>query len=237
MVLDTVVYHPTLLKLIKYLDATAGREKSLRLIQYLVRFLSFQVKQAGYPLALFQLLKNLQNQAAFIRKALRFLKPLNHLQDAAKAFDNKLSDSILRHSIVLKNIAYIGYLSLDSLAWFKILGLVSTKTFSKAPKYANWFWFAGLLAGLVNDLRKITITNSQISSISNVEGNEKSQDKMKAVQVENYKATRKLVWDSLDFFVVLNNLGFLRNSEGAIGLAGTITSVLGVQDVWGATKI
>lgn len=235
MVLDTVVYHPTLLKLIKYLDATAGREKSLRLIQYLVRFLAFHAKQSGYPLALFQLLKNLQNQAAFIRKALRFLKPLNHLQDAAKAFDNKLSDCILRQSTVIRNAAYFGYLTLDSLAWFKILGLVSTKTFSKAPKYANWFWFAGLLAGLANDLRKISITNSQISSIT--EEGEKSEEKVKIAQLENYKATRKLIWDSLDFFVVLNNLGFLSNSEGAIGLAGTITSALGVQDVWAATKI
>lgn len=232
MVADTVVYHPTLKKLIKYLDSTAGREKSLRLVQYLVRFLAFHVAQQGLP-DLAKLFKSLQGQATFIRKALRFLKPLNHLHDAAKAYDNKLSDQIIRATVVLKNLAYVGYLSLDSVAWFKLLGLVGPKTLPKAPKWANWFWFIGLVAGLVNDFRKISITTSKLQSLDS----EKDDEKSKTLEVEKYKAEKRLVWDACDFFIVLNNLGFLHYNEGAIGLAGTITSVFGVQDIWAATKV
>lgn len=234
MVADTVVYHPSLRKLIKYLDSTAGREKSLRLVQYLVRFLSFYAAQRGLG-ELAKLFKGLQGQAAFVRKALRFLKPLNHLQDAAKAYDNKLTDHVIRSTVVLKNLAYIGYLSLDSVAWFKMLGLVSGKTLPKAPKWANWFWFVGLVAGLANDLRRISIATSKLQAIDAIE--EKDADKSKPLSLEKAKAQKRLVWDACDFFIVLNNLGFLHYSEGAVGLAGTITSIFGVQDIWGSTKI
>lgn len=231
MVVDTLVYHPTLKKLIKYLDTTAGREKSFRLVQYLVRFLSYYAAQKG-ALDLAKLFKALQNQSTFIRKGLRFLKPLNHIQDAAKAFDNKLSDPIIRATVVLKNLAYVGYLSLDSVAWLKLLGLVSNKSFAKAPKYSNWFWFIGLVSGLTNDLRKISITTSKLQSLD-----EKDAEKSKAIELEKFKATKRLVWDSFDFFIVLNNLKFLNYDEGSIGLAGTITSLFGVQDIWSNTKI
>jgi len=231
MVADTLVYHPTLKKLIKYLDSTAGREKSFRLIQYLVRFLAFNAAQKGlFDLA--KLFKSIQSQAAFIRKGLRFLKPLNHVHDAAKAFDNKLSDPVIRATVVLKNLAYVGYLSLDSIAWFKLASLVSNKSFAKAPKIANWFWFVGLIAGLINDLRKISITSNKLQSLD-----EKDAEKSKSIELEKFKATKRLLWDSCDFFIVLNNLKFLNYDEGAVGLAGTITSLFGVQDVWSNTKI
>jgi hypothetical protein len=229
MVADTLVYHPTLRKLTKYLDSTAGREKSLRLVQYLVRFLSYYALQKGLP-ELSRLFKSLQGQAAFIRKALRFLKPLNHIQDAAKAYDNKLSDSIIRTTVVAKNLAYVGYLSLDSIAWLKLLGLVSPKTLTKAPKWANWFWFIGLVSGLINDLRKLSITSSKLQSVE-------EKDDAKPLVAERQKTQKRLLWDLSDFFIVLNNLGFLHYNEGAIGLAGTLTSVFGVQDVWAATKV
>ncbi|KAH3670833.1 hypothetical protein WICMUC_004802 [Wickerhamomyces mucosus] len=235
MVLDTIAYHPSLTKLIKYLDSTAGREKTLRLIQYLVRFLAFYAKTNGFSIQLIQLFKSIQANATFVRKALRFLKPLNHFQDAVKAYNDKLSDRILSVSTVIRNAAYFGYLSLDSFAWFKILGLISTKNFPKATKYANWFWFIGLAAGLTNDFRKISITRSQISSVN--ESEKDDDEKLKGLQLENYKASRKLIWDLLDTFIVLNNLGFLSNDDGQIGLAGTLTSIFGVQDLWNATKI
>lgn len=235
MVADSIIYHPSLRKLIKYLDSTAGREKTLRLVQYLVRFLAFYGAQNGFSIELVKLFKSIQSQATFIRKTLRFLKPLNHLTDAAKAYDNKLSDAVIRATVISKNLAYVGYLSLDSVAWLKLLGLVSPKTFTKAPKYANWFWFVGLISGLANDLRKISISSSKINNATIDEKEDSTQ--IKSLQTEKSKATKRLVWDSLDFFIVLNNLGFLNFSEGSIGLAGTLTSLFGVQDIWGNTKI
>jgi len=50
-----------------------------------------------------------------------------------------------------------------------------------------------------------------------------------------YSAKRKLIWDLLDMFIALNLLGYLHFTEGDIGLAGTITSILGLTDLWRAT--
>ena len=41
MVVDTLIYHPTLSKLIKFWDSTPKREKTFRLLSYLSRFLGY----------------------------------------------------------------------------------------------------------------------------------------------------------------------------------------------------
>lgn len=248
MVCDTLVYHPTITRLIKFLDTTAGREKALRLLQYLCRFLAVQQSSA--------LAKGLQVQFTMVRKILRFLKPLNHLQAASKFYDNKLNgDDILRVGNVIKNLAYAGYLTFDQINLLRILKLVPVTQFTgmKVPKLANWFWFVGLISGLVMDVRNIHTSQTKILTIaskassvspdgSDVEKPSDAQfaEETKAAYVtackQRYAAIRRLVWDSFDTFIVLNNLGYLSSSEDSIGLAGVVTSLLGLEDLWKGTK-
>ncbi|SCU82668.1 LAMI_0C00386g1_1 [Lachancea mirantina] len=229
MVLDTVVYHPSVSRVIKLLDSTAGREKVLRLLQYLCRFLGFQ-----YSILL---AKHLQAQFTTIRKVLRFLKPLNHLQAASRFYDNKISgDNIARWCNVFKNVAYAGYLTLDQVNLLRILKLVPvTKTTGeRVPRWANWFWFAGLLSGLVLDFRRLYVSQERIKTLI-VESQPSDEKKLLLQSYEARKASlRRLVWDSLDTFIVLNNLKFLKYPDGSIGLAGVATSLLGLQDLWKA---
>lgn len=226
MVCDTVVYHPTLTRLVKFLDSTAGREKALRLLQYLCRFLSFQYSSV--------LAKQLQGEFTTVRKILRFLKPLNHLQAASKFYDNKISgDAILRWGNIAKNIAYVGYLSLDQVNLLRILRLVpvTKATGTKVPRWTNWCWLAGLISGLILDLRKIQLSQQRITSL--VEDNDADEKKLlyKSYE-ERFQALRRLVWDSVDTFIVLNNLKFLNSQDGSVALAGVATSLFGLQDLW-----
>ncbi|ODQ78061.1 hypothetical protein BABINDRAFT_66105 [Babjeviella inositovora NRRL Y-12698] len=234
MVLDTAVYHPSLLKLIRFLDTTAGREKVLRGVQYLCRFLAFYLLRKGYTLETSKLFSSLQKNMAFTRKAMRFLKPLNHLQDASKAYDNKLMDPVLRYATVVRNVSYMGYLSADSLAWFKLLGVMDTKRLPQLSKVANWFWFGGLISGLVNELRKLQIDTLKRTALVSEEKVEQAE--LVKVNSALFAAKRKTFATLTDLFIVLNNLGYLHNDEGAIGAAGTITSVMGLQDLWKACK-
>lgn len=240
MVCDTLVYHPTVTRLIKYLDTTAGREKALRLLQYLCRFLAANQVSA--------LAKGLQAQFTMVRKILRFLKPLNHLQAASKFYDNRLSgDNILRIGNVVKNLAYAGYLTFDQINLLRILSIVPVTPFTgkQVPKLANWFWFLGLASGLVMDVRNIHTSQAKILAVASKtsegeEGAEKVSDDIKAAYVsackQRYSAVRRLVWDSFDTFIVLNNLGYLSSSEESIGLAGVVTSLLGLEDLWKAAQ-
>lgn len=243
MVCDTLVYHPTVTRLIKYLDTTAGREKALRLLQYLCRFLAANQLSA--------LAKGLQTQFTMVRKVLRFLKPLNHLQAASKFYDNKLAgDSIVRIGNVVKNLAYAGYLTFDQINLLRILQILPVTPFTgkQVPKLANWFWFLGLASGLVMDVRNIQVSQAKLLTIASRKAKDgeaenipdEVSDEVKAAYAtackQRYSAVRRLVWDSFDTFIVLNNLGYLSSSEESIGLAGVVTSLLGLEDLWNATQ-
>ncbi|AET37765.1 Pex11p Ecym_2005 [Eremothecium cymbalariae DBVPG len=231
MVCDSVVYHPSITKLIHFLDTTAGREKALRLLQYLCRFLGFQYKSI--------LARQLQAQFTTTRKLLRFLKPLNHIQLAAKFYDNKIGpDEILRWANVVRNLFSAAYLALDQVNLLRIIKVipVTPLTGKSVPRWTNWMWLGGLVAGIIGGLRNIEMAQKRIVSIAEAGSEEKDQALLEASYQERFKAARKLVWDFLDMYIVLNNLGYLDSQDGSIGLAGVATSLFGLQDLWKATK-
>lgn len=228
MVADTLVYHPTLTKLITFLDSTPKREKCFRLVAYLSRFLSYYLQRQGFSGELVRLFKDLKGHVTFIRKGMRFLKPLNHLQAASKAYDNKLVDPVLSWTTVIRNLGYAGYLTLDSITWFKMMGLVDNKKFTTIPTWSSRFWLLGLIAGVINSIRTYKINREKL-----VEANEKTD--IDAINKNIFAAKRKLIWDFLDMFIALNSLDYLHFTEGDVGLAGTITSIMGLRDLWKAT--
>ncbi|QLG70940.1 hypothetical protein HG535_0A08870 [Zygotorulaspora mrakii] len=233
MVYDTVVYHPSLTRLIKFLDSSAGREKVLRLLQYLSRFLAVQQSSL--------LAKQLQAQFTFVRKILRFLKPLNHLQAAAKFYDNKLSgDSLIRYANIVKNLAYAGYLTLDQVNLLRILKIIPVTPLSgkKIPRWTNICWFIGLLSGIVLDLRNMHLSQTRILALLSEQEKADTDDKklLNTAYKQRYAATRRLIWDAIDSFIVLNNLNYLHNQDGYIALGGIATSLFGLQDLWKAAS-
>ena len=171
---------------------------------------------------------NLKQHATFIRKGLRFLKPLNHLQAASKAYDNKLMDLVLLLTTVVRNLGYAGYLTLDTITFFKMLGLVDKKKYSSVPVWLARCWFVALTAGVVNSLRTYRISKAKLGSVDEKADTEALEGKI-------YLAKRKLVWDFLDMFVCLNTLNYLHFSEGDVGFAGTVTSLMGLKDLWAST--
>lgn len=228
MVADTIIYHPTLSKLLRFIDSTPKREKSFRLVAYLSRFLSYYLHRRGFSAELVQKFVNLKQHATFIRKGLRFLKPLNHLQAASKAYDNKLMDLVLLLTTVVRNLGYAGYLTLDTITFFKMLGLVDKKKYSSVPVWLARCWFVALTAGVVNSLRTYRISKAKLGSVDEKADTEALEGKI-------YLAKRKLVWDFLDMFVCLNTLNYLHFSEGDVGFAGTVTSLMGLKDLWAST--
>lgn len=227
MVADTIIYHPTFTKLIKFFDSTPKREKCFRLVAYLSRFLSYYLQRQGFSIELVKKFADLKQHATFIRKGLRFLKPLNHLQAASKAFDDKVGDHILNTSTVVKNLALAGYLTVDSIGWFKMMGLIDSKKYKLLPVWSARFWLAALVAGVVNSVRSYRINTAKLADSEKADAT--------VLNKKIYEAKRKLVWDGLDIFICLNLLDYLHFTEGDIGFAGTITSIMGLRDLWAST--
>lgn len=258
MVCDTIIYHPWIVHLIKFLDTTAGREKLLRFLQYLSRFLSFSLNSIKA--------RSLQLQFLLIRKVLRFLKPLNHIQLASKLYDNKLSDQdqLVKYSLILKNIFLSLYLTLDQINLLRLLRILPINNNNnnknsksndiiqfKVPRWANYCWFFSILTGIVSDLRNIQNSHSELkqllvssSSINNDHNiSEDSKDSLKETNVlikktynKKYLSTKKLLWDLLDCVIVLNNLNYLKSRDDIVGISGILTSIFGIQDVWNTIK-
>ncbi|CCH62679.1 hypothetical protein TBLA_0I00140 [Henningerozyma blattae CBS 6284] len=244
MVCDTIVYHPTITRLLKFLDTTVGREKVLRLLQYLCRFIAIRQHSS--------VAKQLQVQFVMMRKVLRFFKPLSHVQAASRAFDNKLaSDNVLRIGSIIKDLSMAGYLTLDQINLLRIFKLVPVNnlTGKKIPRWTNWLWLFGLISGIVLDLRKANISNKKIEILEKeallikTSGEEGTKEKNEESIIQNKKllvksklerkaAIRKLVWDALDSYIVLNNLQYLKSGDDRTGLAGMVTSVMAIQDLW-----
>lgn len=174
---------------------------------------------------------------ALNRKPLRFLKPLNHLQLISKSLDNHLADSIVKMSVLVKNAGYFGYLTLDSLVWFKLLGLISAKKFQKAKRYGDWMWLVGLCGGLANDLRKLNLSLQAKKALSEETEKDEFKKEVKTNNAQLESAKKLLIKDLLDAFIVLNNLDFLHYPDGLIGAAGTITSFMGLQEIWSSVKL
>lgn len=231
MVADSIIYHPTYVKLLKFLDASPKREKCFRLVAYLSRFLSYYLYKTGYSKQLVDTFKTVKTQVTFLRKGMRFLKPLHHLETASKTFDNKLMDPILQKTTVIRNLGYAGYLSIDAFIFLKMVGLVDKKRWPKGATWASRFWLLGLVAGVINSLRSIQINTKKLQSAA------KTEEKVDVDDISGklYKSRRKLVWDFLDMFIALNSLDYLHFTEGDVGLAGTITSIMGLRDLWAAT--
>lgn len=83
MVADTLVYHPSVAHYLRFVATTVGRDKALRTVQYLARFLSWYLLRKGYSastLAPWEAIKKTFGQA---RKAMRIGKNIEHLKAAS----------------------------------------------------------------------------------------------------------------------------------------------------------
>ncbi|KAL6951062.1 hypothetical protein ACO0QE_000355 [Hanseniaspora vineae] len=242
MVADLLIYHPVLTRLIKLLDSVQGREKVLRLLQYVNRVL--------YNCTGNSLNKQLTLQFALCRKILRFLKPLNNLQAASKAFDTyfwKNANMLKRTSTaenlvnivkIAKILSYGGYLFLDQFNLLKMLNVChfTPQTSKNLTRYTNLCWFYGLASSLLITCYEIKNAPKLVAKKTDAAATEDSSSLIVKNGDQKWNSVlgsyKRLAWDLLDMFVVLNNLKQLSSDDTNVALAGVTTSLLGIQDIW-----
>ncbi|GMM33899.1 Pex11 protein [Saccharomycopsis crataegensis] len=228
-----VTHNACLLKLVRLLAKTAGRDKIFRCIQYLSRFLAYYFSTIGL-LDHSRLSKSVSGDLSFIRKAFRFLKPLEHLVSLGKVLDAATSvDPISRTVSAFRDSTFIAYLFFDQVMFFKTLKLIDGKSFPNAAILSGRLWALAIGLGIVNDVKNWYDASSHLRQLETHKDG-KNAEITHAIKSKKYAAKRKLLWDSLDLFVALNSGKLLHSNEGKIALAGTATSVMGLQDVWNA---
>ena len=83
MVLDTLTYHPTLAHYLRFVSTTVGRDKVLRTLQYLARFLTFYLHRKGYSAAAIVPWEAVKKNFGITRKAMRIGKNIEHIKAAS----------------------------------------------------------------------------------------------------------------------------------------------------------
>jgi peroxin-11B len=84
MVADTLVYHPAVAHYLRFVATTVGRDKALRTLQYLARFLSWYLLRKGYTATSIAPWEAIKKNFGSARKVMRIGKNIEHLRAASE---------------------------------------------------------------------------------------------------------------------------------------------------------
>ncbi|OAA68036.1 peroxisomal biogenesis factor [Niveomyces insectorum RCEF 264] len=195
MVVDALVFHPTVAHYLRFAATTVGRDKLMRTLQYFARFYVWyrlRTNATAAEIAPWDALKAVLSKA---RKLLQAGKNIEHFKAAAVAAqDPKLaalaSDSggaVLRYATIGRQLGYAGYLSLELALLPESLGV---------RKLAN---------------------------------------RALAVRLRRDASRLQLLCDACDLTNTTSSLGWIAFDDGVVGLAGTVSSLVGVYNQWRKT--
>ncbi|KAG0056229.1 Peroxisomal membrane protein PMP27 [Gryganskiella cystojenkinii] len=221
---------------LKYAATTVGRDKIYRAVQYFSRFLAWYLLRQGATKETVARFNNLKKTLGLSRKLMRFGKPIEHLDGAVKA--TSVKDEFLRYCAVGKQLAYAGYLTFDGIIFIDGSGAYKFQNIKKYSELANRFWLAGITFGFISGLyktRQIQIRREAAARGLTHQGeSEKShaRTELKSLAKEQHSVNKQLLQDGLDMLIPSTGLGYLSLDDGAIGLIGTATAIMGAKSQW-----
>ncbi|GAM89897.1 hypothetical protein ANO11243_079370 [Dothideomycetidae sp. 11243] len=236
MVADALIYHPSVTHFNNYVATTVGRDKLLRTVQYFSRFLSYYTYRQNYSQDVVDQFSKLKSNLGLVRKAMRLGKFVEHLRAAALAADAKGMDPVLKFCAVGRQLGYAGYLFADMLTYLDAAGVRKSEAAKRLQKQAYQAWGMGLLfsvASGVYSLYQMRVQNQRVMQLQGTDA-EKKVEGRKIMRTRN-QAQLQLLSDLCDLTVPSTALGYADFDDGFVGLAGTVSSLLGLRTQWQKT--
>lgn len=234
MVADALIYHPSVAHYLRFVATTLGRDKLLRTIQYFARFYAWYLFRTNNPTSAIAPWEAVKKQFGLTRKILRAGKFVEHIKAASIAFDNKVpTDPVLKNLTVGRQLGYAGYLSLDSITLVDALGFKKLDSAKKLQEYAYRAWMSGLVCSVVAGVYTLYRLQERQKTVDRKEG--EGVVEAKKIERERIAARIQLVSDLCDLTVPLSALGYAKLDDGLVGIAGTISSLIGVWSAWKKT--
>ncbi|KAK3678496.1 Peroxisomal membrane protein PMP27 [Recurvomyces mirabilis] len=236
MVADALIYHPAVSHYNRFVATTIGRDKTLRTIQYFSRFLAWYTYRTNHPAKTVATYEAIKKTFGSVRKAMRLGKFVEHFKAAAVAADAKPGsiDPVLKYLAVGRQLGYAFYILLDNIAFIDQSGIKKFEGAVRAQREAYRAWLAGLLCNVAAGL----YTTYQLQAAQKKQRD--GQDAEKAVEVKKLQkdqaaARLQLISDLSDVTVPLSALGLANLDDGIVGLAGTLSSGIGLLAAWQKT--
>lgn len=233
MVADALVYHPSVAHYLRFVATTVGRDKLLRTIQYFARFYAWYLARTnGLPtqIAPWDALKK---QFGLTRKLLRIGKNVEHFKAAAAASDAKTLDPVLRYAAVGRQLGYAGYLSFDAATVLDSVGAVKSPRAKTYQREAYRFWAFGLAFSILAQSYTLYRLRQREAKVDKKEG--EGVVESKRISLERAASRLQLLSDVCDLTVPSTALGWASFDDGFVGLAGTVSSLIGVYTQWKKT--
>ncbi|GAB1315981.1 Peroxisomal membrane protein PMP27 [Madurella fahalii] len=233
MVADAVIYHPAVSHYLKYVATTVGRDKLLRTLQYFARFYAWYLLRTNRPQASIQPWETVKKQFGLVRKVLRAGKNVEHFKAAAVAADAKTMDPVLRYAAVGRQLGYAGYLTMDLATLLDATGIRKSPSAKRFQQEAYRFWAAGLACSVVAQLYTLYQLQQREARVDRKEGEGVLESKR--IAMERTASRLQLTSDLCDLTVPLSALNWVAFDDGFVGLAGTLSSLIGVYLQWKKT--
>ncbi|KAL1841877.1 hypothetical protein VTJ49DRAFT_6476 [Mycothermus thermophilus] len=237
MVTDTLVYHPAVSHYLKFVATTVGRDKLLRTIQYFARFFAWYLLRTNRPQTTIAPWEAIKKQFGLVRKVLRAGKNVEHLRAAASAAagaDAKVAaDPVLKYATVGRQLGYAGYLTMDMLTLPDAVGAHKFKKAKTFQQEAYRFWAAGIACSIVKELYTLWSLKQREAKVDRKEGEGVLESKR--IAMERTASQLQLTSDLCDLTVPISALKWVNLDDGFVGLAGTVSSLIGVYLQWKKT--
>ncbi|KAI0199854.1 peroxisomal biogenesis factor 11 [Astrocystis sublimbata] len=238
MVADALVYHPSVSHYLRFVATTAGRDKVLRLLQYFSRFYAWYLLRTNATRTEIAPYEAVKKSFGATRKLLRVGKNVEHLRAAAVAFDSlsssaKGGDAVLKYMALGRQIGYAGYLSADILTVPTAMGIKKWDGAVRAGREASRFWTMGLACSVLAQVYTLYQLRQREAKVDKKEG--EGVVEAKKIAIERYASQLQLLSDLCDLTVPTTALGWAKFDDGFVGLAGTLSSLIGIYSQWKKT--
>ncbi|KAF2200578.1 peroxisomal biogenesis factor 11 [Delitschia confertaspora ATCC 74209] len=233
MVADALIYHPTVSHYLKFVATTVGRDKLLRTLQYFSRFLAWYLYRTNHPTSSIAPFDAVKKQFGMARKLMRVGKFVEHFKAAAVASDAKMMDPVLRYTAVGRQLGYAMYMVLDNATVLDATNIKKFATAQRLSRRAYQAWFTGISFSIASSIYSLYKSRERAAKINEKEG--EGAVERKKVERETAALKLQLVSDLCDITIPASALGWANFDDGFVGLAGTVSSVLGVYTQWKKT--
>ncbi|KZZ96726.1 Peroxisomal biogenesis factor 11 [Moelleriella libera RCEF 2490] len=234
MVVDTLAYHPSVAHYLRFVATTVGRDKLLRTIQYFARFYAWYLLRTNAPQSRIVPWDAAKKQFGLTRKILRVGKNIEHLKAAVVAADHAAKgDAFLRYTAIGRQVGYAGYLTFDTAAVPDAAGIRKWEGAKTLQAHGYRFWAAGLIFSVAAQLYTQYRLKQREARIDRKDG--EGVVESKRISLERSASQLQLISDLCDLTVPASALGWVGFDDGFVGLAGTLSSLIGVYTQWKKT--
>ncbi|KAI7831937.1 peroxisomal biogenesis factor 11 [Kickxella alabastrina] len=210
-----------------------GRDKACRFGQYFSRLLVYLISQrmsarGKTPASIEWMATFAKTQAAMAttRKMMRSGKFIDFLQLFMRSLKNKGEDELVHLLGLFHKASMFVFMAADTLGLMgSTLTLVRLRDPANVTRVGQRGWLLAIVCQLISaayQLHNISVREADLRRV-----------RMHVEKAADVMGDREcaLVASALDLVIPAKGLGLLNINEGLVALAGTVTSLMGIQDV------